>query len=198
MDVFAREISHRYSDKRITLKDIVDELSKPFQDNRGYVKSPADWQLFNMFTGEVIQAPPGAMELVGVNRNELYFHEHQPLPLTLVEKQIVEVTVRRIEVREGSANPSGFSATYGNNIHGFVHIRDVSDHRIDNLEERVQPGQVVLCRVLGIRPDRFSLNLSCKSSFLRGEADEDRRETVVHPDGRDNFRFTRASWGWDV
>lgn len=173
LEDFAQAIAHRFSNKLTTLKDIVNELLNPFKDRRGYHKEPTAWQLFTWFTGEITRAPRDDMELVAMDGEELFFHKHQPLPYTLVENQIVEVTARnfaeRVDRRDGSLKPCGVKVKFSDEISGYIGIRNLSDNFVENIEDKVSLGQVVRCRILKIEHDRFSLDLSCKSSDLRGD-----------------------------
>ena len=52
------------------------------------------------------------------------------------------------------------------NIYGYAHISNLADEKIDKVENRYRPGQVVNVRVIGVRPMDGLVAVSLKSSVL--------------------------------
>ena len=53
-----------------------------------------------------------------------------------------------------------------NGLEGFIHTKNISDKKVNRPEDRVKIGLTLYCRVLRIDYDRFSVELTCKTSDL--------------------------------
>ena len=54
-----------------------------------------------------------------------------------------------------------------NGIFGTIPLKNFSDQHVLNPEERVKRGQRIYVRITAIKPDRFFVECTCKSSDLR-------------------------------
>ena len=54
-----------------------------------------------------------------------------------------------------------------NGICGFIHIQNISSSSIIHPEHNIQVGMTITCRILSVNFQKFSLELSCKSSDLQ-------------------------------
>lgn len=59
-----------------------------------------------------------------------------------------------------------------NGVSGFIPTKNISDKRVTNPEERVRQGMTVNCRITKINIERFSVDLTCKSSDLADKSNE--------------------------
>jgi transcription elongation factor SPT6 len=61
-----------------------------------------------------------------------------------------------------------------NGISGFLHIKNISDGNISSVEDRVQVGMTIHCRIVKVNLDKFSVDLTSRSSDL---ADKEKKYT---------------------
>ena len=60
----------------------------------------------------------------------------------------------------------GVKLMLDNGVSGFIHINNLSDKKVVNPSERVQPGQLVHCRIIKIDVDKFTVDCTSKTSDL--------------------------------
>lgn len=68
--------------------------------------------------------------------------------------------------------PIGVRVRLDNGCTGFIKLRDLSDTPVTNPLDRVKINQVIYARITNINIERFSVDLTCKSSDLRDEKNQ--------------------------
>lgn len=61
---------------------------------------------------------------------------------------------------------TGIRVRLENGITGFIPTKFISDSHVRTPEDRVKIGMVIHCRVLRLNTERFTVDLSCRSSDL--------------------------------
>lgn len=67
--------------------------------------------------------------------------------------------------------PVGVRVRLENNLGGFIKTSNLSDKKVTNPEDRVRPGMTLHARILKIDIERFSVDLTCKTSDLLDKED---------------------------
>lgn len=60
----------------------------------------------------------------------------------------------------------GIRVLLQNGLIGFIHLKNMSDERFEDPQDRVQIGQTIHCRIIKINIERFSIGCSSKRSDL--------------------------------
>ncbi|MBQ7064545.1 MAG: 30S ribosomal protein S1 [Firmicutes bacterium] len=81
--------------------------------------------------------------------------------------QVVEGTVTRVI-------PSGAFVEVAPGVEGYVHVSRISEKRIGNAMEALQPGQTVTAKVLTVDPAEKRISLSIRDAATDAAAAEDR------------------------
>jgi len=68
--------------------------------------------------------------------------------------------------------PVGVRAMLDNGCNGFIPLKLLSDSLVTNPEDRIKVGMTVHARITRIDPDRFSVELTCRTSDLRDTNDK--------------------------
>eukprot|EP00124_Ichthyophonus_hoferi_P005459 Ihof_evm1s797 gene=Ihof_evmTU1s797 len=152
LDIYAEELEKKRNIKKgITLYLIKEEFKYPYRDNRPEYRDrrPSVDKKFSMVTGETDE--------------------------TLCPGMMVVAKVQRIKTRpDGSA--IGVSVTLSNDMPGTIWIREFSDHKVsdEELESRVEEGGAIECRVVNVDKEKFSVDLSCRSSVLSAKSGKEK------------------------
>ena len=205
LDAFADELERQgFGMKCTTLYDIRSELNCRYKDLRAPYETPTPEKLFNILTketpetfyiGKMITATvcgftykkPEGEQLDQANpvRNDetglwqCQFCMKNDFP------GMAEVWNHYDAASDCPGKAIGVKLRLDNGISGFIHVKNISDKRVENPEERVRIGQVVHCRILKIEVDRFSIECTSKSSDLIDKNNDIRPQ-------RDTFYDTEA------
>jgi hypothetical protein len=63
--------------------------------------------------------------------------------------------------------PVGVRTMLDNGCNGFIPLKSLSDSQVSNPEDRIKVGMTIHSRLTRIDPERFSVELTCKTSDLR-------------------------------
>ncbi|XP_043230112.1 transcription elongation factor SPT6-like isoform X3 [Amphibalanus amphitrite] len=185
LDAFAEELERQgLGNRSITLYDIRAELNDRYKDLRTPYVSPDPLELFNMLTKETPDTLyKGKLLLCTVTG----FTRRKPKPEQMNQDNPVRDTETGLwqcpfclkkdfpELSEvwshfdTNACPGkaiGVRIRMDNGCSGFIQMKNLSDNRVTNPEERVQPGQTIFCRVVKIDIEKFWVECTCKSSDL--------------------------------
>uniref|UniRef100_A0A183IH12 S1 motif domain-containing protein n=1 Tax=Soboliphyme baturini TaxID=241478 RepID=A0A183IH12_9BILA len=185
LDAFAKELQRQgYGNKNITLYDIRAELNHRYKDLRVPYRPPTKEEVFNMLTKEtpqtfnvgklvmgrvinIVYRRPKIDQLEQTNpvRNEGTGLWQCPLCLKNDFSELSEVWTH-YDTNQCRGQAVGIRVRLENGIIGFIPIRFLSDKRVGNPEDRVSIGMPLYCRVLKVDTDRFTAELSCRSSDL--------------------------------
>ncbi len=66
----------------------------------------------------------------------------------------------------------GVRTMLDNQVNGFIALRYLSDSQVANPEDRVKVGQTIYARIVKIDIDRFSVELTCRTSDLKDEGNK--------------------------
>lgn len=73
-------------------------------------------------------------------------------------------------------NPFGAFVELDQDIHGLVHISELSDKKVDNPQNLVKPGKDYEFKILSIEPKEHRLGLSLKATKSKSEAKTETKE----------------------
>jgi len=73
-------------------------------------------------------------------------------------------------------NPFGAFVELDQDIHGLVHISELSDKKVDNPQNLVKPGKDYEFKILSIEPKEHRLGLSLKATKSKSDVKEDIKE----------------------
>ncbi|XP_019848744.1 PREDICTED: transcription elongation factor SPT6-like [Amphimedon queenslandica] len=188
LDAFADELRRQeYGDKGLTLYDIRDELFAPFRDNRQmFGKMSAD-ERFTLLTGEthdtIHEGKLITCTVVGIARrrpNQEALTQANPIrdqtgywqcPFCLASDFAdVSRVWSHVDSHECPGQPVGVRTRLENGLNGFIAIKNISDSLVHNPEDRVKPGMTIHCRILSVNIEKFSVDLTCRSSDLIDKA----------------------------
>lgn len=71
-------------------------------------------------------------------------------------------------------NPFGAFVELDDDIHGLVHISEISNKKISNLEENIEVGKTYAFNILSVEPHNHRLGLSLKKKSPSAKATEDK------------------------
>ncbi|XP_064612097.1 transcription elongation factor SPT6-like [Liolophura sinensis] len=185
LDAFAEELERQgYGNRHITLYDIRAELNHRYKDLRTPYRSPTNEEKFHMLTKETPQTfYIGKLVLgrvVGIAHKRPQGDQlDRADPVRDEDTGLWQCPFcRRNDLPElsdvwshfdsGSCPGSaiGVRVRLDNGISGFLHVKKISDKHVANPEERVKVGQTLHCRITKIDTDRFSVDLTSRSSDL--------------------------------
>ena len=75
-------------------------------------------------------------------------------------------------------NPFGAFVELDNDIHGLVHISEISNKKISNLEDTIEVGKKYDFNILSVEPHNHRLGLSLKKKDSKKDKKEDKKDKV--------------------
>ena len=183
LDEFAKELNRQgMGRKKQTLYDIRTELTERYKDKRRPYAPPDVAAVFTLLTGESEETlHVGKLVMARVTTvarrkpKEDQVQVAQPLRIDagtwkcpFCQKddfiELQEVWHHFDHSCQGAA--VGVKCLLDCGVAGFIHIKQLSDKEVTDPESRVKRGMTVHCRVLKLQMDRFSVDLTCRSSDL--------------------------------
>lgn len=185
LDAFAEELERQdYGNKRTTLYDIRDELFGPYKERRKPFVSMSQEEKFTLLTGESMEAlREGKLvtcTVIGILRRKLQkevMDRATPIkneetkcwqcPFCLKD-DFREISLVWQHFDDGSCPGQGIGVRtrLENGLSGFILTKNLSDKHVNAPEERVKVGMTLQCRILRVNLDKFSVDLTCRSSDL--------------------------------
>ncbi|XP_052799386.1 transcription elongation factor SPT6-like [Mya arenaria] len=185
LDAFAEELERQgYGDKHTTLYDIRAELNHRYKDLRTPYRSPTNEERFNMITKETPDTfyigKLMLVRVVGIAHRKPHGEQlDQADPVRNEDtglwqcpfcnkNDFPELSEVWSHFDNGSCPGSavGVRSRLDNGCTGFIHIKNLSDKTVTDPLERVKIGMTVHARITKIDIDRFTLDLSTKTSDL--------------------------------
>nr|XP_014354517.1 PREDICTED: transcription elongation factor SPT6 isoform X2 [Latimeria chalumnae] len=189
LDAFAEELERQgYGDKHITLYDIRAELSCRYKDLRTQYRPPNTEEVFNMLTKETPETfyigkliicnvtgiahrrPQGESydQAIRIDETGLWqcpFCQQDNFP------ELSEVW-NHFDSGSCPGQAIGVKTRLDNGVSGFVPTKFLSDKTVKRPEERVKIGMTVHCRIMKIDIEKFSVDLTCRTSDLMDKNNE--------------------------
>ncbi|UYV64588.1 SUPT6H [Cordylochernes scorpioides] len=185
LDAFAEELERQsFGNKSITLYDIRAELNHRYKDLRTPFRPATAEETFNMLTKETPQTfYIGKLVLAtitGIARKKAQGeqldsanpirHDETGLwqcPFCL-KNDFPELSEVWSHFDAGSCpgKAIGVRTRLDNGVSGFIPTKFLSDQHVRDPEERVKNGMIIHCRIMKINIERFSVDLTCRSSDL--------------------------------
>ncbi|EOB08431.1 Transcription elongation factor SPT6, partial [Anas platyrhynchos] len=183
LDAFAEELERQgYGDKHITLYDIRAELSCRYKDLRTPYRAPNTEEVFNMLTKETPETfyigkmiicnvtgiahrrPQGESYDQAIRNDETGlwqcpFCQQDNFP------ELSEVW-NHFDSGSCPGQAIGVKTRLDNGVAGFIPTKFLSDKVVKRPEERVKVGMTVHCRIMKIDIEKFSADLTCRTSDL--------------------------------
>ncbi|XP_042883795.1 transcription elongation factor SPT6-like [Penaeus japonicus] len=186
LEAFATELQNQgFGKKNTTLYDIRHELNHRYKDFRMPFRSPTPEEIFNILTkespetfyvGKLVQVTvtnfihrkPRGDQLDNANpvRNEDTGLWQCPFCLKNDFPELSEVW-NHFDAGDCPGQAIGIRARLDNGISGFISIKNLSDKTVTNPAERVKRNGIVLCRIMKIDPEKFSVELTSRTSDLQ-------------------------------
>ena len=191
MDAFAAELERTgHGNKAITLNDIKNELCSRYRDRRTPYTPMSDEERFycmckeskqTLYVGKLVMA-----RITGIARkrpNKEQLDEANPLKDEHTCMWVCSFCQRgdfndlskvwsHFDSGECPGPAVGVRAQLDNGCQGFIPLKFISDHGVKNPEDRIKPGMTVYARLRRIEPERFSVELTTKTSDLRDIDDQ--------------------------
>ncbi|XP_069767322.1 transcription elongation factor SPT6 isoform X2 [Narcine bancroftii] len=189
LDAFAEELERQgYGNKGITLYDIRAELSCRYKDLRVPCRTPNSEEIFNMLTKETPETfyigklitcnvtgiahrrPQGESYDQAIRNDETGlwqcpFCQQDNFP------ELSEVW-NHFDSGACPGQAIGVKTRLDNNVTGFIPTKFLSDKNVKHPEERVKIGMTVHCRIMKIDIEKFSVDLTCRTSDLMDKNNE--------------------------
>ncbi|XP_038670173.1 transcription elongation factor SPT6 [Scyliorhinus canicula] len=189
LDAFAEELERQgYGNKGITLYDIRAELSCRYKDLRVPCRAPNSEEIFNMLTKETPETfyigklitcnvtgiahrrPQGESYDQAIRNDETGlwqcpFCQQDNFP------ELSEVW-NHFDSGACPGQAIGVKTRLDNNVSGFIPTKFLSDKNVKHPEERVKIGMTVHCRIMKIDIEKFSVDLTCRTSDLMDKNNE--------------------------
>ena len=184
LDEFAKELKRQgLGLKKQTLYDIRTELTHRYQDKRKSYTSPSESEIFSMLTGEseetLYYGKLVQVRVTGIFRRKPkseQVDQAQPIridtgmwkcPFCSKEdfSELGEVW-NHFDTNQCPGQAFGVKVRLDNGLTGLVPMKYLSDKEVTDPLTRVKPGMSVYCRILKVIAERFSLELTCRSSDL--------------------------------
>ncbi|XP_015682945.1 transcription elongation factor SPT6 [Protobothrops mucrosquamatus] len=199
LDAFAEELERQgYGDKHITLYDIRAELSCRYKDLRSPYRAPNSEEVFNMLTKETPETfyigkliicnvtgiahrrPQGESYDQAIRNDETGlwqcpFCQQDNFP------ELSEVW-NHFDSGSCPGQAIGVKTRLDNGVTGFVPTKFLSDKAVKRPEERVKVGMTVHCRIMKIDIEKFSADLTCRTSDLTDRSNEWKLPKDAHYD----------------
>ncbi|XP_047491052.1 transcription elongation factor SPT6-like [Penaeus chinensis] len=186
LEAFATELQNQgFGKKNTTLYDIRHELNHRYKDFRMPFRSPTPEEIFNILTkespetfyvGKLVQVTvtnfihrkPRGDQLDNANpvRNEDTGLWQCPFCLKNDFPELSEVW-NHFDAGDCPGQAIGIRVRLDNGISGFISIKNLSDKTVTNPAERVKRNGIVLCRIMKIDPEKFSVELTSRTSDLQ-------------------------------
>lgn len=209
LDAFAEELERQgYGNKSITLYDIRAELNHRYKDLRSAFRPPNPEETFNMLTKETPETfYIGKMVLarvVGIARKKPQGEQlDQANPIRIDETglwqcpfclksdfpELSEVW-NHFDAGSCLGQAMGVRCYLDNGVSGFIPTKNISDKRVTNPEERVRLGMTINSRITKIIIEKFSVDLTSRSSDLADKNNEFKppRDLYYDCEGEDKER----------
>ncbi|XP_069471429.1 transcription elongation factor SPT6 [Ambystoma mexicanum] len=189
LDAFAEELERQgYGDKHITLYDIRAELSCRYKDLRTPFRAPNTEEIFNMLSKETPETfyigklitcnvmgiahrrPQGESYDQAIRNDETGlwqcpFCQQDNFP------ELSEVW-NHFDSGSCPGQAIGVKARLDNGVIGFVPTKFLSDKVVKRPEERVKMGMTIHCRIMKIDIEKFSVDMTCRTSDLMDKNNE--------------------------
>lgn len=187
LDAFAEELERQgFGNKSITLYDIRNELTNRYKDMRMTFRSPCEDTevLFKLLTKETpetlyigklitgtvtkiyrVKADQERLDSANPIRDEETNLWKCPFCSKNDFSELSDVWVH-FDAKSCEGEAKGVNVRLDNGINGFIKTDKLSDKAVTDPSERVQPGMTIHARVLRITPEKFSVDLTCRSSDL--------------------------------
>jgi transcription elongation factor SPT6 len=175
-----------------TLQMIRAEFQSPYRDTRKpYGQGPTPEEVFEMLTKEtpktfyegklitcqvvaIIRKKPTAAQLDTANPVKIDETNLWRCPYCMRDNfQDLSVVWHHFDNNECPGYAIGIKCKLDNGLFGFVPTKSISDKEISDPSERVQIGQTIHARVVKVDTEKFSCELTCRSSDLNRRPKED-------------------------
>ena len=186
LEAFAKELENQgFGLKNTTLYDIRHELNHRYKDFRTPFESPTAEETFNMLTkespetlyvGKLVQCKvirfihrkPRGDQLDNANpvRNEESGLWKCPFCMKNDFPELSDVW-NHFDAGDCPGQAIGIRVTLDNSIDGFINIKNLSDKPVTNPAERVKKFGLIYARITKIDPERFSVDLTSRTSDLQ-------------------------------
>lgn len=186
LKAFANELQNQgFGKKNTTLYDIKRELKHRYRDFRSTYRSPTPEEVFSILTkespetfyvGKLVQATVTNFIHRKLRRDQVdnaYPVRTEgtglwqcPFCLKNYFPELSEVW-NHFDAGDCPGPVIGIKVQLDNGISGFISIKNLSDKTVINPAERVRRDCLVLCRIMKIYPDKFSVDLTSRSSDLQ-------------------------------
>lgn len=186
LEAFANELNNQgFGKKNITLYDIRHELNHRYKDFRQPYRPPSPEEIFNMLTKETpetfyigkhvqvmvvdfIHRKPRGEQLDNANpvRNDETGLWQCPFCLKNDFPELSEVW-NHFDAEDCPGQAIGVRTRLDNGISGFINIKNLSDKTVTNPSERVKRNGIIHCRIIKIDPEKFSVELTSRTSDLQ-------------------------------
>lgn len=189
LNAFATELDEvqKLGKKAFTLQSIREELHCRYRDHRKSYQQPSQEEIFAMLTKEtpqtfyigklitckVVQIPrrkPGSAQLDMANPVKEKTNLWRCPFCNRNDFQDLSVVWNHFDTDDCPGYAIGVKCVLDNGLFGFVPTKFLSDKEIADPSERVAIGQLVHARVIKIDPEKFSCDLTCRTSELIDEA----------------------------
>uniref|UniRef100_G3QB56 SPT6 homolog, histone chaperone and transcription elongation factor n=1 Tax=Gasterosteus aculeatus aculeatus TaxID=481459 RepID=G3QB56_GASAC len=189
LDAFAEELERQgYGNKGITLYDIRAELSCRYKDLRVVYRVPNTEEVFNLLTKEtpetfyigklitsivtgIAHRRPQGESYDQAIRNDSTGLWQCPFCQQDNFPELSEVW-NHFDSGSCPGQAIGVRSRLDNGVQGFIPTKFLSDKTVKHPEERVKVGMTVHCRIMKIDIEKFSVDLTCRTSDLMDKANE--------------------------
>lgn len=186
---FARELDEvqNQGKKAFTLSSIREEFQCRYRDHRESYKAPSQEEIFEMLTKEttqtfyngklitcqVVQIPrkkPSPAQLDMANPVKIDETNFWRCPFCQrSDFQDLTVVWNHFDTDDCPGYAIGVRCRLDNGLSGFVPTKFISDKEITDPSDRVSIGQTIHARILRIDAEKFSCDLTCRTSDLLDE-----------------------------
>lgn len=186
LDAFAHELDvvRNEGKKTYTLYSIREELTNRYKDLRDPYKAPGQEELFALLTKEtpstffigklitaevtsIIRKKPSVSEFDGANPTRIDGTGTWKCPFCFrCDFQELSEVWHHYDQNLCPGEAKGLRCRLDNGLQGFVPVKFISDREVVDPSERVAPGMTVHCRITKINIERFSCDLTCRTSDL--------------------------------
>lgn len=186
---FARELDEVQNQgrKAITLTSIREEFQCRYKDHRESYRAPSQEEIFEMLTKEtpqtfyqgklitchvvaIIRKKPGMAQLDMANPVKIDETNLWRCPFCMrSDFQDLSVVWNHFDTEDCPGYAVGIRCRLDNGLFGFIPTKNISDKEITDPSERVAVGQTIHARIAKIDSEKFSCELTCRSSDLLDE-----------------------------
>lgn len=189
LGAFARELDEvqNQGKKGFTLQSIREEFQCRYKDNREFYKAPSQEEIFAMLTKET----PNTFYIGKLITCQVFMiprKKPSPAQLDMTHPAQIEGTSfwrctfcmrsdfqdlghvwNHFDTGECPGYAIGVKCKLDNGLFGFVPTKLLSDKEISDPSERVMIGQTIHARIIKIDTEKFSCDLTCRTSDLVDE-----------------------------